>query len=220
MRTNNKIGHVKSGPCDKVYIVAIVDNGDGTYDAVGRYGRNGGNIKESKLATRVSRMAAERAANEQIRKKFNKNRDPYIDIDGSEYSGTLTRHSNWLKRWIEPETNTVTPQKVVNIPQANDPNEPATRPGSKFAGKDSVRKKREAKEAKTMAGQDDELVCIDNAGYERQFDIGVEYIVTYTKDADFYEVIDKYGEKQTMFRERFTTEAVAKSCGLLNEVFA
>jgi hypothetical protein len=219
MNKNNKIGHVRKGTSDKVYIVSIVDNGDGTYNAVGRYGRNQGNIKEAILATRTSRMGAESAANAQIRKKFGKSRDPYIDIDGPEYRHSLTRNDAWLKRWLEPEENTVTPKKVVTIPQVADP-EPATRPGSKMAGHPSVQKKRKESEAKRRAGTTLELVCVDNIGHEISFSVGVEYLAKVTKDPDFYEVIDKFGDTHTMYAERFVTEAEAKNRGLLNEALA
>ena len=180
----NTIGHVKSGSSDKVYVVAIVDHKDGTYSVVGRYGRNQGNIKEDIKASRVSKWSAEEAARKLVDSKFHRSRNPYIDIDSPEYRGSLTRSDYWLKNWLEDE-NTPKPAQPKKA-------DPAPKPAPKT-------------EQKPKVVEPEVLICINNVGYEHLFDEGIEYLFK-GRNGEFVTVIDKYGEKQEVFSERFVTE--------------
>jgi len=77
--------------------------------------------------------------------------------------------------------------------------------------------------AKTLAarrkaqGEDEVLVCADNAGLEDRFDLGIEYIVEEHKDKAMIYVYDKMGRKDEYFRIRFTTlEQWNRKNGILN----
>ena len=203
MSKTNYIGHVKKGGSDKVYVVAVVDNGDGTYDCVGRYGRNQGSMKEQVKAKGVSKFAAESAADKLVRSKMHRNKDPYMDIDSTEYRNGLTRDDGWLKKWLEPEEGTVPTPKAVTIPKVN------TDPIPPEAVKSKPAKKSEQFE-------DQVYVCINNAGYEHLFDEGIEYISTKgSLSEDFVTVLDKFNKPHEMFTDRFATVKDAAKRGLV-----
>lgn len=181
----NHIGHCTEGNSDKVYIVAAIKNADGTYSCEGRYGRRNGSLKVDVKISHVSRGDAIAEANKLIDKKFHRRKGAYVDIDSREYSGSLTRQDPWLRRWVEEvDGNTPAPAPVPTptpAPQAPKP----------------------------VQQESDVLVCINNAGIEDQFDEGVEYFVKKYDDEDFVQVIDKYNEVRSVFRERFAAPEMA-----------
>jgi hypothetical protein len=201
MKGNNRIGHIREGSKDKVYIVCIRENNNGSFDCIGRYGRRGENLREQIKARGVTRFAAETAADKLISSKFYRNRDAYEDIESPGYANGLTRHNPWLQNWLEEETKgTVIPKKKKKLPEIN--------PIKKSSIKKSAPKRKE----------DLELVCINNAGYEDMFDFGVEYIVTKGRPTDdFITVLDKFNKQQEVFSERFATLKDATAKGLINQ---
>lgn len=190
MKTNT-IGHIKKGSSDKVYIVAIVDNKDGTYDVVGRDIEVVAEVeflKEDVKARGVTLLSAETQAHLLIRSKMYRSRDPYVDIDSPDYCHGLTRRDPWLSKYLEPSrgAKAVTPAK------------PAP--------------------AAPVPTVDDEVVCVNNAGLEDQFDFGIEYIcVSGSLSDDFVIVLDKYNERREVFSDRFMTVKKATAKGLFNE---
>jgi len=52
---------------------------------------------------------------------------------------------------------------------------------------------------------DEVMVCIDNAGIESRFDVGIEYLVEKHKDETMVYVYDKMGQKDEFFKVRFLT---------------
>jgi hypothetical protein len=52
---------------------------------------------------------------------------------------------------------------------------------------------------------DEVMVCIDNAGIEGRFDVGIEYLVEKHKDETMVYVYDKMGQKDEFFKVRFLT---------------
>jgi predicted DNA-binding WGR domain protein len=63
-----------------------------------------------------------------------------------------------------------------------------------------------AAKAKADKGNEDQvLICVDNAGMEDRFDLGIEYLVEDHTDKSMVYVYDKMGRKDEYFRSRFTT---------------
>lgn len=215
-RKRNHIGHISNGVSDKVYVVATVKNSDGTYDCVGRYGRRNGNMKEQIKAKGVTKFAAEAAADKLVKSKFHRAKDSYVDIDSPEYLGVLTRNDVWLSSYLEPERSEVV--SALKAAKQILPDEGV--PWRDFypeVGIESgriIEKRREAR----VPTVEDEVVCVNNAGLEDQFDFGVEYILVSGRlGEDFIVVLDKYNEKREVFSDRFMTVYEANFAGIINE---
>lgn len=174
----NLVAHCQMGSSDKLYMACIrVEGGTGQFTVIGKWGRRGTANLQQQVKLQTGNEAAARA--EQRRLFEAKLKKGYIDITSPAYSGPLTMHSPDVVRNLEGPGNTpVAPKPKKKVPSVAKP--------------------------APVAPQTEIIVeCIDNAGLEEWFDMGIEYVGEVHSDPALVWVYDKVGEKQECFKERF-----------------
>jgi predicted DNA-binding WGR domain protein len=206
----NLIAHYAGGGSDKVYIACVRENSDGTFSVIGKWGRRGNINQQTVKATVHSEMSAEVEQRRLFNEKITKG---YEDIDDASYSGPVTRAN--LTSVLEPEVNNsgLAPKvKKTPVTQYVPP-----------LG-DDLRRTPTPAAPKTLQQIEEEegvMVCVNNAGMEDKFDIGVEYVVElHKKDETLIYAYDKFGKKGEYFKDRFVLPSVYQNNGNFKQFVA
>ena len=169
---------LKSGNrSNKVYIIAVINDGTGCYQVVGLNGAVETNLRpQMKDVFRTYNQAKEAAQKLSSDKRMNRG---YVDITSGRYSGSLTPDDPWVKEQIQKNLGT----KLVT---------------DSFLGGDSSTSTSAPKGGHSVT-------CVNNLGLEDQFDAGDVYEAKNHSDSDMLYVTDKHGFRQECFKERFQT---------------
>jgi predicted DNA-binding WGR domain protein len=177
---NNVVAHCKQGTSDKVYMIGVypekLSNGESEFVVKVRYGRRGNVNQETIKARRASIDLARADMNKLIGTKIKKG---YVDIESSSYTGTMTLDE--VDGILAPEGDAFDPDDILNVTQ------------------NAVNSVVED----DFDGEDVEAVCLDNVGMEDKFLVGVAYMVESHDNAKLVYVIDRFGESQECYKERF-----------------
>lgn len=182
----NLVAHCYEGSSDKVYMVCIRDNANGTYSVLGKWGRRGvvgkgtGNnvVKASfELLNRATQYQAEL-----FNEKLNKG---YVDIDSPTYRGSVTWKDKNIIENLEKEDG-FTLMEVFDK-----------------AKEDIVNATGIPEDVLNQEDTTFEVVCVDNTGIDDRFDKDVEYVAKHHKDFKMIWVYDKFGKIDEYFKDRF-----------------
>jgi predicted DNA-binding WGR domain protein len=229
MAKRNLVGHCyrPSLNNDKVYMCCIRQTGT-QWTVLAKWGRRGkkmNNQSKGEFSTEVLAVQA------QLNLWKTQQKDGYLDIESVEYrrhmanaaGSMVTLSSPGVSEGLEPEEGQATPAatpvvwKCERCGKDFDPEFENGVPIKKDSFcPDCIEKVRQAakKAANRIAGEDEVLICVDNAGMEDRFDVGIEYIVQDHIDPKMVYVYDKMGRKDEYFRIRFvTSEQWAKKQG-------
>jgi len=169
-----------SANSDKVYISAIREEFGGKYLVLIKWGRRGQKLK---VQIKLDTDDLKQATTKQRWLTAEKRAEGYVDIEHPLYSGPLSLSDPWLVSYMEEESGW--PPARVNKPHPL-PNGDSVLP---LISQEEV---------------EEELICCNNEGYEKNFDRGVEYIcVRDPKDRNMILVYDKFGEQVSVFAFRF-----------------
>lgn len=179
------VAHNYSKGHDKIYMACIrVEfplTGPAKYTVIGKWGRRGQTLKSQVKWTGNDRMAAKSTQQGLFLSKV---KEGYINIDSPSYGGGVTRQEKYIAESMEC------------LDEASEKAAPA---------KPSLEEleKRVFNQIDRVLGDGDAIVCINNAGIEDKFDLGVDYIFENHPDAQMIYVYDKNGVKGEFFRDRF-----------------
>jgi hypothetical protein len=230
IKKNNIVGHCfrPSQNNDKVYMCCIRETGIDQWTVLAKWGRRGKKLNMQEKAIFSDKLSAV-----QFQQSLWKEQEKggYLDIESVKYDDYMKTHgafptrldlkSEGIKENLEPEDWGI---KVADSPLSydagmlpvwqcescgrdwnppkdifhhHDPkqdnlcpecfNKIHKSPGDKFVPPDEV------------------MICIDNAGIEGRFDVGIEYLVEKHKDETMVYVYDKMGQKDEFFKVRFLT---------------
>lgn len=173
-----------SSNSDKVYISAIREEFGGKYLVLIKWGRRGNKLQ---VQIKLHTDDLKQAMTKQRWLAAEKRAEGYVDIEHPLYQGPLSLSDPWLVSYLE-ESGVVPTRVKKSHPLPN---------------KDSVL---------PVVFQEEEMICCDNAGYEKNFDCGVEYLcVRDPKDRSMILVYDRFGHQVSVFASRFkkTAEGVS-----------
>lgn len=222
MSKRNIVGHCYRPAVnnDKVYMCCIRHTGT-EWVVLAKWGRRGKRLNNQDKGRFTTEAAAVQA---QVNLWKDRAKEGYQDIESAAYETAmknngvtpLTLNSQGIIENLELEDGQG--QAAPNIPVIEWDCE---RCGKKFQpelnddgnpiGKDAfcpacIKKIKDLAAKRAKDGEDDVLVCVDNAGMEDRFDVGIEYIVMEHKDPAMVFVYDKMGRKDEYFRNRFITK--------------
>ena len=161
---------------DRVYISSIREEFGGKYLVLEKEGKRGAALQvKVKMVTDDLKQAHRKQL--LIASERRARSSNYIGIDEAFYTGSLTLNDPWLKPLLE----------VNGIALPKEKKTPFVVPVSRLPD-----------------GPEMELICVNNTGYEMNFDLGVTYLCTPDLyDNQMYNVYDKLGSQLLVFASRF-----------------
>lgn len=221
----NRVCHYQAGNSNKVYIASISEV-NGKYIVVGKWGGVGKKVSTQTKGTCDSYRQAEVHRDKLLATKIKKG---YVDIESRGYSGQLHMNHVWLRQYLEDEPTTTTATATTGelSKEAREEAKELIRQGKKINAIRRIREDthcdlREAKdiaevieievraekvepkvESKVSKPKEMKVVCVDSVGLEHCFDEGMTYAAMNHPEGDMIYVVDRNGEKQECFQERF-----------------
>lgn len=194
---------------DKVYVVEIRKDPDGTYTVLGKWGARTKKHPNTQVKGTFSTLAAATACHaEHCRKRVKKG---YENVEDAGYSGTVTAAE--FAHWLEAEpAGTAAANPIPEPVTMEELEEPVKRPKGVMR-RDRTKKAFDsvadaAADAATKAtarrhSRQHVCVCVDNAGMEQHFNTYVEYMVAEPPQDGFMKVFDRFGKKVEVSVSRF-----------------
>ena len=216
----NWAGHCyrPSASNDKVYMVCI-RLWNGQWIVIAKWCRRGNKMNETNKATCSTEAAAVVMANKVVE---DQKKQGYLELDSSEYiqhmkgsgvtplsygSPEIAKHLEHLDGEAAQGQQGQPVQPVSwqcevcgkDFEPKMDGKFPA--PGQVAICPSCIKKAK----SKSKKDDDEVMVCVDNAGMEDRFDVGIEYLVENHPDQNMIYAYDKLGRKDEYFKERFVT---------------
>lgn len=182
MKKNNLIAHYQVGSSDKVYL-ACVRQVETSWEVIGKYGRRGRNLRIQVKASGLDEMIARREQKKLFRSKLKRGyKDVEEDLD---YDGPVTR--TVVAAFLEPEErNLEIDDKLVEKLEG-------------WTEDDTF-----SKESESNSKLEVEVECVNSAGIEDRFDVGISYVAERRhSDPGMVYVYDKFGNGDKFFSDRF-----------------
>lgn len=176
----NLVAHYKGGTSDKVYMVSIRENEDGSFSVLGKRGRTG---KTMQFQLKGSFRTKSEAVGLQISIFREKLAKGYQDISSSSYHGPVTFNTPQITSNLEPESELESVKDDVK--------------------EEIAKAKKQENPVVGFERNEFTVVCVDNTGIESRFDVGIEYMAEKHIDRKMVNVFDKFGTRDEFFRERF-----------------
>jgi predicted DNA-binding WGR domain protein len=183
VKEDNFIAHFYRGTSDKIYMACIrIEELANTvkFVVIGKWGRRGQTLKSQVKWSGNDRVAAVHAQIELFESKL---KEGYVDINSFSYNDSVNYNSPYITESLELNQNKFQPEK--SKPEKSKP------------------VKKIPLESNRMFSSGDVVVCINNAGIEDKFDLGIDYICEKHSDSQMIYVYDKNGVKGEFFVDRF-----------------
>lgn len=182
LKKDNLVAHKQEKAMDKVYMACLREEkdaqGNSKFIVIGKWGRRGYTLKSQVKWTGSDYRVSRDKQCELFRSKL---AEGYIDIDSPEYArgkrNPVTRIESVIAASLELRSAKLLPSSRLDesVPLESD----------------------------RMIKDGDEVTCINNAGIEDKFDLGVDYISEKHPDKQMIYVHDKNGVKGEFFVDRF-----------------